>query len=342
MKKYFIRNDGEFYKANLHCHSTVSDGKLSPDELKKFYKKHGYSVLAYTDHNILIAHPELRDEEFLPLNSYELSVFTLDKYSGAAGKQYEKPCHLILIAKEENNLDMVCWNRNFLFANAVNYESQAKFKKSEDNYDRVYTPDCINDIINRAHKGGYYVIYAHPTWSGEIYPTYIQYQNLDAMEMMNYSSIQEGNFEFNDRVYDDFLLDGKFMSCVAGDDNHNHYPPETNPKWDSCGTYTMIKAPKLEYREITKALEEGNSYASNGASIYDLYMEDGKVCVSCSDAYMISYVSNALWAQRRNTEEGTSLTYAEFAPHEYDKWFRIKIVGKDGKFAYSNAYRLYF
>ncbi len=171
MKKYFIRNDGEFYKANLHCHSTVSDGKLSPDELKKFYKKHGYSVLAYTDHNILIAHPELRDEEFLPLNSYELSVFTLDKYSGAAGKQYEKPCHLILIAKEENNLDMVCWNRNFLFANAVNYESQAIFKKSEDNYDRVYTPDCINDIINRAHKGGYYVIYAHPTWSGEIYPT---------------------------------------------------------------------------------------------------------------------------------------------------------------------------
>ena len=184
MRKYFIRNDGEFYKANLHCHSTVSDGKLSPDELKKIYKKHGYSVLAYTDHNILIAHPELRDEEFLPLNSYELSVFTLDKYSGAAGKQYEKPCHLILIAKEENNLDMVCWNRNFLFANAVNYESQAKFKKSEDNYDRVYTPDCINDIINRAHKGGYYVIYAHPTWSGEIYPTYIQYKNLDAMEMI--------------------------------------------------------------------------------------------------------------------------------------------------------------
>ena len=39
------------FKANLHSHSTLSDGKLSPAELKKIYKEHGYSVLAVTDHD---------------------------------------------------------------------------------------------------------------------------------------------------------------------------------------------------------------------------------------------------------------------------------------------------
>ena len=34
MRKYLISNEGSFYKANLHTHSTVSDGRLTPEELK--------------------------------------------------------------------------------------------------------------------------------------------------------------------------------------------------------------------------------------------------------------------------------------------------------------------
>ena len=37
MRKYLLPESGNFYKANLHCHSIVSDGKLSPAELKKIY-----------------------------------------------------------------------------------------------------------------------------------------------------------------------------------------------------------------------------------------------------------------------------------------------------------------
>ena len=35
MKKYLLPKDGSFYKANLHCHSTVSDGRFTPEEIKK-------------------------------------------------------------------------------------------------------------------------------------------------------------------------------------------------------------------------------------------------------------------------------------------------------------------
>ena len=68
MKKYLITKTGNFYKANLHCHTNLSDAILSPEEIKREYKARGYSIVAYTDHDVLIPHNDLRDENFLPLN----------------------------------------------------------------------------------------------------------------------------------------------------------------------------------------------------------------------------------------------------------------------------------
>ena len=65
MKQYLLPNEGTFYKANLHCHSTCSDGHLTPEELKEVYKAKGYSVLAYGDHNVLVDHSDLDEDGFL-------------------------------------------------------------------------------------------------------------------------------------------------------------------------------------------------------------------------------------------------------------------------------------
>ena len=50
MRKYLLPEQGKFYRANLHCHTTVSDGKTTPEETKQFYKDEGYSIIAFTDH----------------------------------------------------------------------------------------------------------------------------------------------------------------------------------------------------------------------------------------------------------------------------------------------------
>jgi hypothetical protein len=42
---------GDWYRANLHAHTTVSDGNLSPQECVEFYRSAGYQVLAITDHD---------------------------------------------------------------------------------------------------------------------------------------------------------------------------------------------------------------------------------------------------------------------------------------------------
>ncbi len=43
-------DDKPFYKANFHVHTTCSDGKKTPEEVKDIYRKGGYDVLALTDH----------------------------------------------------------------------------------------------------------------------------------------------------------------------------------------------------------------------------------------------------------------------------------------------------
>ena len=48
----------EFY-ANLHLHSTHSDGALTPEELVIIAKEEGYKALAITDHDTATAYGEL-------------------------------------------------------------------------------------------------------------------------------------------------------------------------------------------------------------------------------------------------------------------------------------------
>ena len=52
MRKYLLPKEGNFYKANLHCHTNLSDGDFTPEEIKEMYKTEGYSVVAYTDHDL--------------------------------------------------------------------------------------------------------------------------------------------------------------------------------------------------------------------------------------------------------------------------------------------------
>ena len=55
-KKILLGKNQRFYKANMHCHSNLSDGVLTPQELKDMYKSKGYSILAITDHDSIRKH----------------------------------------------------------------------------------------------------------------------------------------------------------------------------------------------------------------------------------------------------------------------------------------------
>ena len=333
MKKYLLPEKGSFYKANLHCHTTVSDGRLTPEEVKRQYMEKGYSVIAYTDHDVLIAHPELAQEDFLPLNGFEMEV----NENIDAPFKFKKTCHMCFIALEPDNLVMPCYHRSeYLFANAVNYRDKVKFDESKPDYIREYNGECISDMMKQGRENGFFVTYNHPFWSLESYEQYMTYNNMNAMEICNYSCIASGHAEYNEKEYDFMLRGGKRIYCIATDDNHNAGKFGTR-EYDSFGGFTMIKADKLEYRTITNALESGNFYASQGPEIYDLWIEDNVVHITCSEADSI-ILSTENRATKIAYNEGEGLTGAEFYVEPDNKYFRLTITDSKGRHANTNAY----
>ena len=333
MRKYLLPKDGNFYKANLHCHTTVSDGKLSPEEVKKAYKEQDYSVVAYTDHEVYITHNELTDSEFIALNGMEIAFG--EQYADKTAP-YAEQCHLLAIALDKNievqpvfaEERHVRYNKH-LFS-LVNTGGNVR------PLDKWYSPSCINYTIKTCNKKGFFTVYNHPTWSLENYSHYINYEGMNAMEMFNGSANSSGFEDYNPRVYDDLLRSGKKLYAVGTDDNHNFYPL-TSPRSDSFKGFTMIKAEKLTYENIAKSLVDGNFYASQGPAIEELYYEDGKVYIKCSDAQKIYVTYGGRKAQIEYMED-KPLTEAKFEISKEHGYFRLTVVALDGKRATTNAY----
>ncbi len=338
MKTYLLPLDGTFYKANLHCHSTVSDGTRTPAELKAEYMEKGYSIIAYTDHDIMIHHPELIDGQFLALEAFEVEI---NEETDAPWKQ-QKTCHLCFVALREG-VKQVCYHRTkYLKESSEVYRPMAKFDESEPDYERHYTPECINDMIKRARDEGFFVTYNHPTWSEESYPEYMAYEGMHAMEIVNYSSQSIGYDEYNPRVFDDMLRGGKCVLCSACDDNHN-FKAAGSLAYDSFGGFNMIKAKSLTLEAVGDALLQGHFYASEAPEIYELTVEDGKVHIKCSPAREISIITKSRRNQvvwRTEDENGAYIpvTEATFTVSADDGYFRLTVTDEDGRHACTQAY----
>ncbi len=333
MRKYLLPKDGNFYKANLHCHTTCSDGKLSPEQIKAAYMEKGYSVVAYTDHYLILPHTELCDENFVALHGYELEV-----HSDTEPMSQSKKTHLNLIALSPDNLLQVAYHRSkYVKGNMRAKRAEATFDESLPDYERIHSPECVSEIMQTAREHGYFVTYNHPTWSLDDYRDYANYNGMHAMEMYNYSSFNAGFEEVNGRVYDDILRTGKRIFCVGGDDNHNNHPLDSS-RCDSFGAFTVIKASKLSYTNITDALLKGNFYASMGPEIKELYYEDGKVHIKTSAAERIIMHCGCRRSFVAIREKGKRLTFASFNVPDDAVYVRFTVVDKQGHRADSNAY----
>lgn len=334
MKKYLLPQGGNFYKANLHCHTTVSDGCWTPEKVKEEYKAHGYSVVAYTDHNVMVPHGDLTDESFLAMTGYEINISSPRDKNGNTLSGY-KTCHLCFIAPNEKDTNQVCVHRTKYLSQSKNQkqvlDTIVKFDQNEPDFVRYYTPECINECISKAKANGFFVTYNHPTWSQESYPQYMSYEGMDAMEICNFGCFEAGWQEYNPRVYDDMLRGGKRIYCIATDDNHNG-------RNDSFGGFTVIKAEKLDYPTVFKALSDGHFYASQGPEIYELYTEGSTVTVKCSPAKEIRLNTGIIRADVARSNSGELITEATFNVDPDDVYFRITVEGENGLPADTNAY----
>jgi len=308
--KTLFKNDKNLYKANLHCHTIVSDGRYSPEEIKASYVKEGYNIVAFTDHRVLQSHSHLSDENFLALNALEVDI-NQQVTSGAA-----KTYHFNLYAASP---DIAVTPP----PPTMNYRDAA----------------AINQYIAERNTEGFLVCYNHPRWSLQTFEEYSRLKGCFAMEIYNHNcEVADGLCGYNPYVYDEMLRYGEYskntnLFCLSTDDNHDQI--------DRFGGFIQISSPSLKYEDVINSLKMGNFYSVNCShelKIHEISLDGDELTVRCSPCHTIAVYTNG---RRCYVQPGENDGIAKFQiSSKTDGYIRVMCRDEKGNDANSNAYWL--
>lgn len=334
MKKYLLPRTGKFYKANMHAHTTCSDGKITPAELKELYKARGYSIVAFTDHEIMLPHSDLRDENFLPITGIEIAI------DGGKWSPFAKTYHLNIFSPEPDRCATKAYFHGEVWGNARNYMTEEM--KIPGQRPRNYSKEFAQWIIDSASEEGCLVSFNHPVWSLQDKDDYSGLRGFFGVEWYNTGCVKIGYPDSIEPIVE-LLREGERMVYpLATDDCHNTL--------DLFGGWIQVKAKNLEYDTIFEALKKGDFYSSTGPAIKSLYIDGTTLTVKCSAARNICLIADHRFARVHNAE-GKLLGGATFdlkqlianaknAPDGRPAWFRIEVTDKTGAKAITRAYFL--
>lgn len=303
--KYLLPHKN-FYKANLYARSNNSDGRLSPEELKNTYKSKGYSVLAITDDEP-VNEKALSEEDFLVMSGFAFG------------------------AKSENTVPI----KNAHFTALSLTEEPQRLSKFNGKYDLKN----IASYISECKMHGYFTTYSYPAKSCLVMPEQLELSEVDALEVMNYSSLMEGQDEYNAVCYDNFLRRNHRLFCAANDGNKNLLPLDSK-RSDSFGAYTYINSDSLDYTSIASSIKNGEFYASEGPEIKALWIKGDTVNIRTSPADRIFLCAGRRACRSFQANGGVPLTAASFQLHPKDIYVRFVVIDEEGRRAYTRAYYL--
>ena len=311
-KRLFLK-DAKFYKVNLNCRTNISDGQFMPEEIKELYKSQGYSAVAFSDKDRMLAHTELTDENFVALTAFE---FTITEECG-----------------NETSLNAIALNPDLKELPCITKENGEPFDlKAPMNNDE------IRELIKAYKEHGFFIVCNHPRKSQAKCGKGTPYEEVDAIEIINYSSLCEGINEYNENFYEDVLKSGVRPFCIAADGNKNDFPFGYR-NCDSCGAYVMIQAEELSYEAIADALKNGRFYSTEGPQIYDMWYRSEVLYIRCSPVDKIIFESGTRreihFAENGKLLNGQGIYFWVMPEHSYA---RVTIIDEKGKKAFSNAY----
>ena len=340
MKRWLLPETGNFYKANLHLHTTVSDGIWSPEEAKRIYAERGYSILAFTDHEVFVPHNDLTDGSFLALNAHEIAV----NEATARGSRFQRTYHLNFYAKSRGTALSPVFSESRIVKPSFAAHVTDEMRKTDARAN--YSAESINALIRHGNENGFFVCYNHPVWSLQNYPDYCGLEGLWGIEVYNTGCVVE---EMPDTTvpFDDLLRLGRDVFPVCSDDAH------IEP--DLFGGWTTVKADALDYDAVIAALLAGNFYSSTGPEIRELYVEDGVLTLKTDETRRVRVISDwRSYSAARSifpVREGEDFVArfpigrlldkyrAETDPGWQDSYFRLEIEGQNGTHAYTRAFR---
>ncbi len=265
-------DDGSWYKGNLHSHTTNSDGNFTPQEAVKEFKKHGYSFLCISDHNLYTDYRgKLGEEDFLILPGVEAAAVLFDD-EGRCRKVHHMN-GILGTAVMQNKAPRLYQHREevgpFLY------------------YGKWDGAKAATDLTQELHSRGCFVTYNHPIWSRVDAEEFVPAEGFEILEIFNYNTQNESETGYDTTYWDGMLRKGRHILADASDDNHNAGVFD-----DAFGGYIVVKVKALAYDNIIESILSGNYYSSSGPVIYDWGIREGKAYITCSASERITFIAD--------------------------------------------------
>ncbi len=294
--------EGQWYKANLHTHTTNSDGTWSPQEAVDAYRKKGYDILAITDHDHLTNVDEFQRDDFLMIPSAEYHPLN-------SANTYGERHHL------------VCLN--------LKQEHGPTREKH------------VQDLVKAVIADGGMVIAGHPYWLKQNISDLQQLDGISAMEVFNTVCKRVGR-EYSDQIWDDYCLRVGPVGGIADDDCHGdekecgggwvwiRAKELTLPAvMDALKNemYYASTGPKFKSIRVVPDVEKANNW------------KHYRVFVECEPVKSILGIVGR-GGERIEGENGEDVTSAEIVVGTNMPFVRIEIHAADGTKAWASPIKL--
>lgn len=311
---HVFNKKNNWYKGNLHCHSTISDGKLTPKQVVELYKTNDYQFLVFSEHEIFTDLTKFNEDNFIILPAVEYSCNNYEKETRKRLQTHH--IHGILGTSDlQKNAGEKLLKHNQVL-NALQWHG----------------PSTAQKMVDYLKSTGNVCIYNHPNWSRTELNDFVDLEGYFALEIYNHCSELESHTGISTHYWDSLLKRGKKIWAVAADDNHNDLD-------DSCGGWVMVNAEDLTHDSIVEALLQGRFYSSSGPEIYDYGVIDGEVYVECTPVNHVHFVASdylnsgySEWGEKNKN----TITKAKFKLKGDESYIRIECVDAYNNTAWTN------
>jgi len=292
--------DKKMLKGGLHCHTTRSDGRGTPEEVIRLHVENGYDFLALTDHR------KYNYQNFAP--DCDITIVPGMEFDDTFERGHGFRCfHTVCIgpADDTNGFKQ---DETFESGTALNQDEYQKY-------------------LDWIHENGNLTIYCHPEWSSTPARYFDRLKGNFAMEIWNSGCAIEDEMDDNAAYWDELLGMGQRIYGVATDDGHQMY--------HHCKGWVMVNA-ENNVPAILEALKNGDFYSSTGPIIHDFYVEDGVAHVKADPCARIQFLADRHPTRMITSKDEALLTEAELDLRGDWHYVRACVIDAEGRRAWTN------
>lgn len=310
------KEEGHWYRGNLHTHTYWSDGDAFPEMVLDWYKTNGYQFISLSDHNTLQAGEKWKKlpkshiyeqafadyvakygEDWVEYKKDTAGISVKLKTEAAYAPRFQDEGFLILRAEEITD----SFEGKPLHMNATNIQSliepghgSSVAETLQNNIDAVNaqrerTGQPMIPHINHPNFGWAISVEDMKALKGE---RFFEVFNGHPMVRNYGDSARMSTEDMWDQINIAYLNRGQqLMYGLATDDSH-HYHKFGGQFSNSGRGWIMVQAKSLSPEALIEAMEAGNFYASTGISLQQLEQRKGKIELTIEGETGIQYTTH--------------------------------------------------